>query len=424
MTDETVEVTRAQTPNFVRYFGLTYGVVGYVLAIAYWPLFILFISNLPRLEEPLWPKSVSFTPDIMPTWQALAINVSLLLAFALHHSFLARPGVKKIWSKFISPPFRRSTFVHIANVFAYAIIIHWQPMPISLWQFDPHSVLRILILTLFALGWIMLLWGAMSFDLTALFGLRQVLFWYKGIPYEPIDITTSHSYRFARHPEFLGLFLGLWITADMTAGHFLLAATFTIYSLIALRQKEKELARELGPSYVTYKKEVPMLGPHWLSLSFLGFWLAITATQIYQTIDKNREDHFIRADLKRFSQAMVTYRDQTGAYPDTPRTLYCEHPNHKTDYDRLMSDMVKHGVIDKPFAHPNRKRVKDMGYCLGVLAKSDGGKERVIFAELPSSNLSNTGEPGTCRPFVQPIDGRFNFCHSNYANHFYCLCLP
>ena len=223
-----------------RYAGLFYALTAYVLAIGFWPVFIFFIGNVPRIEMPLMDPSVSAGTTILPTSQALAIDVALIAAFALHHSFLARPAVKRVWGRFIAEPFRRATFTQIANVFAFAIVIFWQPIPIVMWQFDHHSaLLRLLIVPLWQLGWILLLLGAMSFKLTALFGLRQVWFWFKGKPYEPVDVTSSAGYKLARHPEFLGVFLLIWVTADMTVGHFLLASTFTIYSFLALHIRER-----------------------------------------------------------------------------------------------------------------------------------------------------------------------------------------
>lgn len=67
----------------------------YVLAIAYWPLFIVFIGNSPRLTAPLLDPSVSTASHVLPTWQALTIDTALIGAFALQHSVLARPAIKR-----------------------------------------------------------------------------------------------------------------------------------------------------------------------------------------------------------------------------------------------------------------------------------------------------------------------------------------
>jgi protein-S-isoprenylcysteine O-methyltransferase Ste14 len=404
-----------------RYAGLLYAVTAYVLAIGFWPVFIFFIGNVPRIEKPLMDPSVSAATTILPTWEALAIDVALIAAFALHHSFLARPAVKRVWGRFVAEPFRRATFTQIANVFAFAMIILWQPIPIVLWQFDLHSaVLRLLIVPLWQLGWVLLLLGAMSFKLSALFGLRQVWFWFKGKPYEPVDVTSSRGYHLARHPEFLGVFLLIWVTADMTVGHFLLASGLTIYSLVALRIRERELLKRFGAPQQTYQAKVPMLGPHWLVATLFGLWLVISGVQVLHTLDQRRDDARARADLQRLAGALMAYRDKTGAFPPRHKRPSCEHPHSSASYHRLMAELTSSGLLDSSLAHPDR-RPEDLGYCYMVYRET-GKKTWLLWTTLKSSALSNTGEPDTCRPFDGPVEGML-FCERNRASKDFCLCL-
>jgi protein-S-isoprenylcysteine O-methyltransferase Ste14 len=416
-----------------RYAGLFYALTAYVLAIAYWPIFMFFIGNVPRIEKPLMDPSVSAGTTILPTWHALAIDVALILAFALHHSILARPSVKRLWGSLVPEPFRRATFTQIANIFAFAIVIHWQPIPIVLWQLDHHSVLRGLIVPLWQLGWVLLLLGAMSFKLSALFGLRQVWFWFKRRPYEPVDVTKSRGYSLARHPEFLGVFLLIWVTADMTVGHFLLASGLTIYSFVALRIRERELRKTFGAPQQTYQAQVPMLGPRWAVATMLSLWLVITAVQVVHTLDQRRDDGQARADLHALKRALVTYKQRTGRFPrhvvnmgtfpaqSFKVSMYCEEGGtYHWFYDGLMAELTSVGLLDAPLAHPNR-RPKDPGYC--YLAYQDRGKETwLLWTSLPSSTLSNRGEPTTCRPF-ESSDTDFGSCRRDRASQDYCLCV-
>ena len=347
--------------------------------------------------------------------------MGLLAAFALHHSFLARPSIKQIWWKFIPEPFRRATFSHLANFFAYAIVFHWQPIPIVLWQFDYYSSLRIWILVPFAIGWLMLFIGARSFNLAALFGLRQIWFWFKGKPYEPIDVTNGRLYDLARHPEFLGVFAGVWFVADMTVGHLLLASSFTAYSLIALRMKDRGYIKTLGSSYARYCANVPMLGPHWLTATFVGIWMLVTAAQLVHSSAQTQHDQQARADIQQLRQALLAYHAKTGSYPPGQpgsRIADCEQPIHKPQYDMLMASLISAGVLAMPLAHPHR-RPQGYGYCHQALTWN-GRLVRLVWVTLPSTPLSHTGEPATCRPF----EGNDRFCSSSHANHDYCLCLP
>jgi protein-S-isoprenylcysteine O-methyltransferase Ste14 len=403
-----------------RYAGLLYAVTAYVLAIGFWPVFIFFIGNVPRIEKPLMDPSVSAGTAILPTWEALAIDVALIAAFALHHSFLARPAVKRVWGRFIAEPFRRATFTQIANVFAFAIVIFWQPIPIVLWQFDHHSaLLRLLIVPLWQLGWILLLLGAMSFKLSALFGLRQVWFWFKGKPYEPVDVTSSAGYKLARHPEFLGVFLLIWVTADMTVGHFLLASTFTIYSFVALHIRERELLKRFGAPQQAYQAEVPMLGPPWVVAALFGLWLVICGIGVLHTLDQRRDDAQARADLHALRHAIVSYREKTGEFPPHGKFPSCEHPYSGAPYKKLLAELTSLELLDGPLAHPDR-RPEDLGYCY-IVYRENGRDTWLLWTTLKSSTLSNAGEANTCRPFNGPVAG-MRFCERDRASKDFCLC--
>lgn len=286
-----------------------------------------------------------------------------------------------------------------------------------LWQLDADSQLRYWILVPFAIGWIMLLVGARSFNLAALFGLRQIWFWFKGKPYEPIDITGNRIYHLARHPEFLGVFVGVWFTPDMTVGHLLLASSFTAYSLIALRMKERELGKALGSSYTSYHAKVPMLGPHWLTGVFVGVWLLISGTAIAHTLKHRQHDEQARADIRHLQQALVAYRAQHGRYPALSEPAACELPQFRRGYDELMGQLIAAGLLAKPLSRPSR-RPKDYGYCYKEFSEN-GKVGRVIWASLPSSPLSNTGDPESCRPLQYDV-----ICSFTRANHDFCLCLP
>mgnify|MGYP006148421927 CR=1 FL=1 len=52
-----------------------------------------------------------------------------------------------------------------------------------------------------------------------------------------------------------------WGGPTMTVGHALFAGTLTAYILIAIRFEERDLVRQLGDRYMTYRQRVPMLVP-------------------------------------------------------------------------------------------------------------------------------------------------------------------
>ena len=399
----------------IRVLGLAYGVTAYIIAIAFWPVFIIFIGDLPRLKEPLFGYSVSTAPVVLPTLYALAIDIALIAAFVLHHSILVRPAVKRIWGRHIPRNLQRATFVHIANVFAFALVILWQPIPIVLWHFAEHDpVASLLLLPVFFLGWIMLLVGAMSFNLAALFGMRQAWAWFKDVPYQPIDITKGWIYLRARHPEFLGVFIGLWTTAHMTVGHALLAGAFTLYSLLALKRKETELEQALGPTYADYRRRVPMLGPAWLVALAVVHFAVSTALAGYNTVRERSRDAQAIAEMAKLQDGLKNYYRRHGAYPANPEPgrLACSGPPAD---ERFLAVLAELNAGAGPTGAASRAVP---GYCYyNYRAGNELGA--VIGTVLEAAPTSNTGLPGTCRPHTAN-----RWCEDFPASRIYCLCLP
>jgi protein-S-isoprenylcysteine O-methyltransferase Ste14 len=94
-----------------------------------------------------------------------------------------------------------------------------------------------------------------------LFGLEQVLSYLSGKPIPAPNFRTPLSYKFVRHPLYLGLIVAFWAAPTMTAGHLLFAAAMTGYILFALQLEEHDLITELGARYAEYRQRVPMLIP-------------------------------------------------------------------------------------------------------------------------------------------------------------------
>jgi methanethiol S-methyltransferase len=77
--------------------------------------------------------------------------------------------------------------------------------------------------------------------------------WLSGVQGTPDRLQTGYLYRWLRHPMYVGVLVGVWVTPDMTAGHLLLAAGLTIYILIGKRYEERDLARRFGDDYVRWR---------------------------------------------------------------------------------------------------------------------------------------------------------------------------
>ena len=119
---------------FRKSLTLAYGLVSYTLFFAVFNCAILFIGNVfvtPSLDSPGGSSLI----------EALIINVSLLGAFALQHSIMARPAFKRVFTKIIPTEIERSTYVLASSVLLGVIVYFWQPLGGVIWQLtDPTAI--------------------------------------------------------------------------------------------------------------------------------------------------------------------------------------------------------------------------------------------------------------------------------------------
>jgi len=237
-----------------RWLIFSYGVLAYIIGLTGQIWFILYISDWDILERSIHsPQSVS-------TWEALAINLFLVLLFGLQHSVMARPWFKKKMTKIIPVPAERSTYVLLSGIVFILISLYWQPIDGYVWHVE-NSALAYLLMGGFVLGWFFSVVASFVINHFELFGLQQVYLHLKNRPVADIAFQEKLFYRFVRHPIQLGVLVGLWSTSLMTYGHFLLSVLFTLYIFIGLYYEEIDMQKEFGEVYMAYKKRVGMLFP-------------------------------------------------------------------------------------------------------------------------------------------------------------------
>lgn len=191
---------------------LVYGMVAYAIFLLTFLYAIGFVGNLivPKSIDAGWPAGAAGASLA----EALIVDTLLLTVFAVLHSVMARPAFKRWWTRFVTAPIERSTYVLLASA-----------------------------------------------ALIELFGLRQVLARLAGWPMPQPVFRTPLLYRHVRHPIYLGFLLAFWATPVMTAGHLLFAVATTGYILIGIRLEERDLVAHFGDAYRRYREQVGMLIP-------------------------------------------------------------------------------------------------------------------------------------------------------------------
>jgi protein-S-isoprenylcysteine O-methyltransferase Ste14 len=230
-----------------------YGAICYVISLATFVYTIGFVGNFAV------PTTLDGSAS-GPLGAALAINLSLLTAFALQHSVMARPAFKSRWTRIVPKAAERSTYVLFTCIALFALFALWQPMGGVIWNVS-NALGQIFLYSLFGLGWVIVLVATFLINHFDLFGLRQLWLELRGKQYTSLTFATPWLYKYVRHPLYVGWFLVFWATPTMTAAHLLFAIATTAYILVAIQLEERDLIAQHGVDYENYRKRVPMLIP-------------------------------------------------------------------------------------------------------------------------------------------------------------------
>lgn len=232
---------------------LIYGVLCYALFFGTFLYSVGFLANFGV------PKSID-SGESQGMLYALGVNLVLLTVFALQHSVMARIGFKRWWTRIVPEPAERSTYVLASSLAMVLLFWAWQPLGGSVYSIENETG-RWVLYGLFVSGVSLVLYSTFLIDHFDLFGLRQVVLYFRGIEYEHKRFATPSLYKHIRHPLYVGWFITFWATPDMSLEHLLLALGTTGYILTAIVFEERDLLELLGEDYRHWRESTPKFLP-------------------------------------------------------------------------------------------------------------------------------------------------------------------
>jgi protein-S-isoprenylcysteine O-methyltransferase Ste14 len=236
-----------------RFIAFLYGLACYAL------FFVTFLYAIGFVMDLGVPKTID-SGTVVPSAEALIVNLLLMAVFAVQHSVMARKQFKAWWTQFVPPQVERSTYVLLASLALVLLFWQWRPMPVPVWQIaDPYLAMAVTVLSF--VGWLLVLTSTFLINHFELFGLQQVVNNLAGRSASAARFRTPLYYKFVRHPLYLGFIIAFWAAPTMTVGRLLFAAVTTAYIFVGIVLEERDLVELFGDEYRRYRQRVLMLVP-------------------------------------------------------------------------------------------------------------------------------------------------------------------
>lgn len=206
----------------------------FLLSLLSMPAMYLFRLGAPAPDNPL----------------ALAValeNVALFTVFALHHSIMARTGVKRWITTVVPADLERTAYVWIASVLFLATCLLWQPLPGIVWQTGSAGV---------ALYAVQLIGVALTIAAARVVGVWELAGVKQPDLSKDIEFKAAGPFAIVRHPIYLGWVLMVFATPVMTTSRLLFAVVSTAYLVAAIPLEERSLVEAFGDKYRAYQRQM------------------------------------------------------------------------------------------------------------------------------------------------------------------------
>ena len=190
------------------------------LSAAGWFGFVaVMVWTMAFLASVVLPRTVDGPPRTS-TARAVAVDLALLLLFALQHSVMARRQVKAWLARRIPAALERTTYVLATDVCLVLLLALWQPWDGQVWRVSGPAAIV-------ALGTVRGRLAArvastFAVDHLELIGLRQAGWARPRDGATTSRLTVGGLHAVVRHPLMTGLLLAFWATPRMGAAHLAL----------------------------------------------------------------------------------------------------------------------------------------------------------------------------------------------------------
>jgi methanethiol S-methyltransferase len=153
----------------VRFIAVFYSLICYAIGVAALALLILFIADL---YVPVTVTTGSLFAPQRTGIASIAWNAALIAIWGAQQTFMASPGFKPWWIRFILARIERSIYLIFVAVMTVGLVAFWVPLPATIWDISGALAGNILLVVYF-FGWAITLFATFLINHYDLFGLQQ-----------------------------------------------------------------------------------------------------------------------------------------------------------------------------------------------------------------------------------------------------------
>ena len=204
-----------------RLSAFLYGPICYTIFFFTVPYAVSFVSGVAV------PKTID-TGASVPMVEASAVDLLLILVFAIQHSMMARRHFKQWWTKFVPAAVERSTYVLLSSFMLALLFWQWRPTLAQVWQIADRQIAAT-VTALSVFSWMIARASTFMFNHFELFGLHQVAANLIGREASAKRFHVPMLYKLVRHPTYLGLIIAFWVAPTMTMASAVRGCTHGLY---------------------------------------------------------------------------------------------------------------------------------------------------------------------------------------------------